>query len=240
MKALILAAGMGTRLKEHTTNIPKCLVPVKGRPILEIQLDALLANGITEVVLVTGYKSEKIVEFLGASTKFKDINFTLIENKEYATSNSGYSFWLAREELRDKPYLHLNCDIIINSEVIAALLKKPHQDVLSIDRGENAESMEKVILDEQNKIIAMEKYDLSVYSGKVVGLAKFSATTTNWILGHLARYINAGEKNQNCFGMLRHFVHSQDLYAFEITNFNVNEINTVAGLDKVHNEGNYI
>ena len=59
----------------------------------------------------------------------------------------------------------------------------------------------------------MEKYDLNTFSGKVVGMAKFSSETVSWIIDHISRYVNAGEKNQNCFGMLRHMVHVKDLFA---------------------------
>ena len=67
MKAIILAAGMGTRLRPITMSLPKCLVPVNSKPILEHQLDALLLAGIREVVLVVGHLGKSLSDNYGTS-----------------------------------------------------------------------------------------------------------------------------------------------------------------------------
>ena len=64
MRALILAAGFGSRLLEHTTNIPKALVEMAGKPILEYQIEALLQNGIKSINIVIGYQGGKIIDHL--------------------------------------------------------------------------------------------------------------------------------------------------------------------------------
>ena len=60
MRAVILAAGEGTRLRPHTNDRPKCLVELAGRPLLAWQLDALHAAGVTDVTIVTGYRADQI------------------------------------------------------------------------------------------------------------------------------------------------------------------------------------
>lgn len=67
MKALLLAAGYGTRLRPLTDKIPKCLVPIRGRPLLDYWLELLFAGGIDAVLVNTHYLPEKVVEFVGAS-----------------------------------------------------------------------------------------------------------------------------------------------------------------------------
>ena len=72
MKAIILAAGMGTRLRPITSSLPKCLVPVNSKPILEHQLEALLTAGVRDVILVVGYLSELVSDRYG--TRYGDMN----------------------------------------------------------------------------------------------------------------------------------------------------------------------
>ena len=87
-KALILAAGLGSRLLKQTEEKPKTLVEINGKPILEYQLEALLRNNIKEIIIVTGYKSEKIKHFLSTHDQFKHLTITYVHNPEYGCSNS--------------------------------------------------------------------------------------------------------------------------------------------------------
>jgi len=100
MKALMLAGGMGTRLRPITNTLPKCLVPIKGRPLLEIWLDALFSVGITEVLINTHYLSEQVESFIRNSnyrSKVKLIHEekllgtagTLIKNKDFFRGGDG-------------------------------------------------------------------------------------------------------------------------------------------------------
>jgi mannose-1-phosphate guanylyltransferase len=67
VNALLLAAGLGTRLRPMTDRIPKCLVPIRGKPLLEYWLDALLSNGIHEVLVNTHHLAERVQDFCAAS-----------------------------------------------------------------------------------------------------------------------------------------------------------------------------
>ena len=64
MKALILAAGLGSRLAPITDNVPKAMVPVNGKPILAKQIENLLNNNVEDITIITGYKSEVIEELI--------------------------------------------------------------------------------------------------------------------------------------------------------------------------------
>ena len=68
MKALLLAAGYGTRLDPITKVIPKCMVPIKGRPLLDIWIESLVEGGITQVLINTHYKNEIVEEFIANSS----------------------------------------------------------------------------------------------------------------------------------------------------------------------------
>ena len=78
MKALILAAGLGSRLKHRTEDRPKALTIVCGKPILSYQIEVLLEEGIRDITIVIGYKGEKIIEYLSSNyvqTYDTDLNF---------------------------------------------------------------------------------------------------------------------------------------------------------------------
>ena len=70
MKAVIMAGGQGTRLRSIAKDLPKPMVPVLGKPILEYQIRCLLANGIREIILITGYLGEAVQEYFGDGSAF--------------------------------------------------------------------------------------------------------------------------------------------------------------------------
>ncbi len=100
--AVLLAAGLGDRLEPLTWDRPKCLVTVDGTPILERLLLTLDEHGIERLVVVSGYKAEMISDYLGES--FGDIAVEYVVSRRFATTNTMYSLWLAKD-LVDEPTL---------------------------------------------------------------------------------------------------------------------------------------
>ena len=98
-KAIILAAGTGSRLGPFTENNPKCLALINGVPILINMLTHLSDVGVEEAVIVVGYLKEKIYDKVGNS--FNGMKISYIESDLYATTNNMYSLWLAREHLTE-------------------------------------------------------------------------------------------------------------------------------------------
>ncbi len=90
--AIIMAAGIGSRMRPVTDRIPKPMVPVNGRPMIESVIDALHQNGITEIYIVTGYLSEQFQPLAR-----RDDGIRLIENPYYASCNNISSLYMARE-----------------------------------------------------------------------------------------------------------------------------------------------
>lgn len=121
MKAVILSAGYGSRLLPLTLEIPKCLVPVKGREILLHQLDALAIAGVTQATIVVGYRHRQIEEF--AAARSLPLTVSLVFNPFWSVANSIGSLWVAREHLVD-PFCLLNGDTIFDAEVLAGALNR--------------------------------------------------------------------------------------------------------------------
>ena len=93
MIAVILAAGMASRLRPLTNDRPKCLLTVGTRCLLGRTVDSIKAAGITELVVVTGYRGEMIRSFL--TDNYKDMQISFVDNVDYQTTNNIYSLWLA-------------------------------------------------------------------------------------------------------------------------------------------------
>ncbi len=227
MKALILAAGIGSRLGEITTELPKCLVPVNGKPILEYQLDALMANGITEVAMVLGYKKEKILAFLESKEKYKQMTFTFGLNMEFASTNSSYSYWQARSLIGNEPYIHLNCDIVLFAPLIKRLKESSFENAILVDKKVKLDaSMEQVILD-GDRVIKMDKADLPNAQGRGSGMAKLSPAAIVVMKERVSGFIAQGDKNQHCHGLMRYVLTKVPFYALDANDLLFREINNL-------------
>lgn len=226
-KVLILAAGIGVRLLEITKDIPKCLVKVNNKPILEYQLEAIMANGIKNVVIVVGYKAKKIREVIASNKKFKNLNIKFIENKEYAESNSSYSFWLAKDEVKDTPYIHLNCDVILFADLLKKVIESKYDNVIVIDNKVKLleGKMEQVVLD-GDRIVKMDDKNVRNAIGKGSGIAKLSPENVKWLISKIGRYIADGDKDQNFYTFIRDCIHFKNFYGLYRGNSFIKEINT--------------
>lgn len=132
MKAVILVAGVGNRLKPFTKATPKCLIEVQGTPILSNALDVLKGSGVDEVLLVVGHLREKIRHTVGM--QWGPLRIRYVENTIYDRTNTSYSLWLALHHL-DLPesLLILEGDVFFQADLLAKLIA---------DQGENVTVLE--------------------------------------------------------------------------------------------------
>ena len=117
-KAIILAAGVGSRLMPLTAKKPKCMVEVCGTPILVRMLEHLDSIGVDEATIVHGYKGECILDELG--TRFGRVAIGYVENPDFRDTNSMYSLWLARDIL-EQGCLVIEGDAICERHVLESL-----------------------------------------------------------------------------------------------------------------------
>ena len=118
-RAIVLAAGRGSRLHALTDDAPKCLTEIGGEPLLERALHALGSQGITEAVIVIGYMGEMVRDRIGPRIAGVDIRY--VEAPDYATSNNIRSLWDARDYL-DQDLVLLEADVAFDPSVVGALL----------------------------------------------------------------------------------------------------------------------
>jgi choline kinase len=126
MQAVILAAGQGKRLRPLTDSLPKCLVPVNGKPILQYQLECLERCDIDHCVIVVGYRDDQLRHYFGP--KFRNVHITYIYNKLFEQTNNIVSLWLACQELDDDVLL-LEGDLLFEEDLLRDLTKSPYPDV---------------------------------------------------------------------------------------------------------------
>ncbi len=110
MKAIIMAGGQGTRLRSISEELPKPMIPVLGKPILEYQIDELRRSGIRDIIIMTGYKAEHIRNYFGDGSRFS-VNISYV-NEDYPMGTAG-ALWFLRE-LCDDDFLLLMGDLMLS------------------------------------------------------------------------------------------------------------------------------
>lgn len=118
MRAIILAAGIGSRLIPLTNNTPKCLLEINSKTILEHQIENLKRCGIQDITMVVGFKAKKIEDFC----REHSWNINFIHNEDYIHSHNFYSLGLAREQFGGD-FICLNSDVMFDVEILESLLK---------------------------------------------------------------------------------------------------------------------
>ena len=193
MKAIILAAGTGTRLRPITNRKPKTLVKVAGKPIINYQIDALLENDIKDIIICVGYLSSDLIKYCEIS--YPDINFKFVENKDYSTTNNMYSLYLSRKYLDDETII-MNADVVFDEEIIKGMIEL-QGSVIATDVGEYIEESMKISLNEKNYINDIsKKISQKNAFGCSIDIYKFVKSDNEILRKHLIKIIE-DEKNLN-------------------------------------------
>ena len=130
MKAVILAAGQGTRLRPLTNRTPKCLVRLHDKPIMQRQMESLDKAGIKECVIVLGYRGDQVEYQFGP--RFRNMEITYVYNERYEETNNIYSLWMARS-LLDDDILLLESDLVFEHDLLDDLAQTAYPDVAVVD-----------------------------------------------------------------------------------------------------------
>ena len=187
MIGVILAAGMAKRLRPLTDDRPKCLLKVGDRTLLQRTVDAVIAAGISELVVVTGYREQMICDFL--SEHYPSLTIHFINNQDYAHNNNIFSLWLTRPFTEGKDFLMLDSDILFDPAILPALLKED-SSVLALNRHELGEEEIKVIVDESGRVKEISKVcDIKKAVGESVGIEKISASFSSALFKELQQMI---------------------------------------------------
>jgi len=131
MKALILAAGLGTRLRPITDTTPHPMVEVNGKPIIFKQIDNLLENGIDDIIIVAGYKSEMMID--ATNKRYDKVKFII--NDVYEITNNMYSAYMAIDHMYGSEFLLMNADVFYDSVILKELIKNEYSNSIVVEEG---------------------------------------------------------------------------------------------------------
>lgn len=158
MQGLMLAAGMGKRLGKYTQGNTKCMLEVAGETLIERAVNALKSAGIHRLIMVVGYKSENLKNFI--KQKIKDMEIIFIDNDNYDKSNNIYSLYLAKDWLEKDDTIMLESDLIFEDRMIQELVANKNKDVALVAKYEQWMDGTVVTIDSKNRITEfIEKKD---------------------------------------------------------------------------------
>lgn len=170
--AIILAGGLGTRLRSLVSDLPKCMAPVAGQPFLKYVMDELLKQGITHFILSVGYKRESIIDFL--QNNYPDVNILfVIENEPLGT---GGAIKLAAGLCKEKNVFVLNGDTMFKVDLKTlsdSHFQQQADCTLSLKPMQQFERYGVVELDEQKRIKSFKEkqfYESGLINGGVYAL----------------------------------------------------------------------
>ena len=187
MIGVILAAGMAKRLRPLTDACPKCLLKIGERTLLQRTVDAMLAAGINELVVVTGYRAEMIRDFL--TKQYPSLNIHFIHNGDYEHNNNIFSLWMTRPYTDGKDFLLSDSDILFDPALIRAVLAA-EGNALALNRHECGEEEIKVIVDADNRIMELSKTcSIEQAIGESVGFEKMTASYSTALFKELEQMI---------------------------------------------------
>lgn len=178
MKAVIIGAGRGSRLRHLTDDVPKTLVPILGRPMLDSVLDALAAGGFkrSDVVFICGYKADVI------RAAYPDL--TYIENRDWERNNILLSLLCARDHLADG-FVSTYADIVYRPQIVADLVRSSHDITLACDtdwrrryvgRSQHPETDAEKLRAEGDRVVELSRRIPSeAATGEFIGVMKLSS-----------------------------------------------------------------
>jgi choline kinase len=194
MKAVILAAGQGTRIRSVHGEHPKCLIEVDHRTILDHQLEGLSRAGINEVAIVVGYEKEQIIAHVTSRHAKHKLSVHFIENPAFALTNNIYSLWLAIDWLRGDSFIVLNADVIFDPEILNQSVHPYAPISMIVDPLWRDETM-KVIIDGERVMRMSKRISQEEFSGTYIGITVFSKPIQDKFFEKLSGLIGAGRVN---------------------------------------------
>jgi choline kinase len=227
MRAVILAAGAGTRLNPLTNGCPKCLVDVGGKLLIDYQLEALREVGVEDIVLVVGFEAEQIRRYCGTKVRY-------IDNFEYATTNSIYSLHLAAAEFDTDTFL-FNCDIIFHAEILQRMLDSGHPNVVAVDsRAKRVAREMNLSFEATGRVSAISKeLDPARTQGVSVQLVKFDACGADQVRREVSRLVDQKRRDvfpPSAYGPL---IQAGSLYAVDAGDLPWGEIDSLEDYESV-------
>ena len=237
MQAIILAAGMGKRLREYTASNTKCMVPVNGIPLIDRMLDQLAELPLSKVVIVVGYKAESLISHI--NSRMRKLRIEYVHNPVYDKTNNIYSLALAKDHLQADDTILIESDLIFETSLLHLLLDHQCPNLALVAKYESWMDGTMVRLDKDNNIVNfIPKTDFNYLERsnyyKTVNIYKFSRQfSREKYVPFLEAYTKAVGNNEYYENVLRvlTLLNTHDLKALPVGNERWYEIDDKQDLD---------
>ena len=237
MQAIILSAGMGRRLGKYTEHNTKCMVPVNGTLLIDRLLTQLSRLKLNRVIIVVGYKGEKLMDYVGHT--YGDLKIEYVTNPVYDKTNNIYSLALAKRQLQEDDTLLVESDLIFENGIFEILLESPYPNLALVSKYETWMDGTMVRIDEDNNIINFITKDAFKYNEasnyyKTMNVYKFSKdfSSTKYVpfLDAYCKVEGNNEYYENVLHIIS-FLNSHELKALPIPDKKWYEIDDKQDLD---------
>jgi choline kinase len=191
MRAIILAAGVGWRLKPHTNTIPKCLLVIGEQSLLRRYLESFAALGVGEAVVVVGHLKDQV---MAEASRAPDGVVVRFVTNEHFTRGNILSLWFARHEF-DDDILIMDGDVLYPRELLARLLASPDPNAIAVDERFQDTGEEQKVVCEDGWVVEVTKKigtDPRV-RGEAVGFLRLSVEAAEVLRAILDEFIDTGK-----------------------------------------------
>ena len=228
IKAVILAAGVGSRIRPLTDNCPKSLLMINGKTILEMMISHIQKCGISEIVFVLGYLQDQIKDYV--KTQFPDLVAHYITNKKYKETNTGYSLLLTKDLVQDSTFIKFDADVVFDISILKNLIDSEHDNCLCIDKNINLDVEEiKVIIREENRVVkASRTVNPEDAIGESIGIEKISPEAAHALFSELEIMMKDEQHHQEYYEAAYERIIEKDVpfHALDISGLKWTEIDT--------------
>ena len=220
LTAVFLVAGSGTRISKLTKN-PKCLLKIKNKTLIELNIEKLIKFGVKNFIIVMGFKKKLIIDHIKTLKNEKKINIKYIDNKSYISKGNSHSLFLGLKSMKRGPCIFLDGDIILHSDILKKFIVFNRKNSALVGKGSIKDiECAKVFINKKNKIKYMidkvlaskEIMNSHNFLGEAIGLIKLDNNYKNKFIKILKNFFFK-KKNfkKNWEKPLNEFIKNYDL-----------------------------
>ena len=226
MFGLILAAGKGTRM--GNIGKPKCLLRMGDTSIIEFQVEFLKKVGIHDILVITGYQSEKIKNVLKNGVKF-------LNNPKFSETNNLHSMWVARKILQDD-FICIYSDLMFHPEILSRCYNSKSDACLMVETNTREETMK--VKTQSGKIIAVsDDIPNDQVNGNFIGMAKFSKPLAKILFNEISVLVRENNTDAYYTLAIEKMIEQGIKIGYSTTNnfpwFNINDQNEFKKSEKI-------